>query len=362
MKRILCLIMCLIMACTMLVSCAEEEIGSGIGGYTDVQTTTERLTINMHIITGDSTTEDAIKNVKLRINGYCKTNYNTDLQITFVKESDYVNSLNSALGQPDANAPHIVLINSKGLFDSLMDASKLADLTDYYSTKSFGQMNAKIAKPLLEAAKVDNKHYTVPNNRVIGEYEYLVINRIAVQEFKYTNAELSSYKSYADAEGLVAAMTDAGYTAEQIAELVRVVKGPYELRNEYTDEICNVISVPTVDAEEAFASSFAVINRELVKYNDRSVEIIYAINNDAELRNLLQYGVEGANYTKAPKSSEVVRNKDENCYDMNLIYTGNVFTAYNCEEIGWTSDAKSNGQKQNQDAICAPAVEETPGE
>ena len=360
MKRILCLIMCLILACTMLVSCKEEEIGSGIGGYTDVQTTTERLTINMHIVTGDSTTEDAIKNVSLRINSYCKTNYNTDLKITFVKESEYVDSLNTALDQSDANAPHIVLINSKGLFDSLMDESKLADLTDYYSTKSFGQMNKKIAPSLLAASKVDNKLYTVPNNRVIGEYEYLVINKIAVQEFKYSNAELNGYKSYAEAEGLVSAMSAAGYSEAEIAEYVRVVKGPYELRNEYTDEICNVISVPTVDSEEAFASSFAVINRDLTKYNDRSIEIIYAINNDSELRNLLQYGVEGANYTKAPKSIEVVRNKDENCYEMNLIYTGNVFTAYNCEEIGWTNDAKANGQKQNQDAIMAPTAEDAP--
>jgi hypothetical protein len=339
----------------MLVSCSEEEIGSGIGGYTDVQTTTERLTLNMHIITGDSTTEDSMKNVSLRINSYCKTNYNTDLKITFVKESEYESSLNSALELSDDAAPHIVLINSKSLFDSLMDSEKLADLTDYYGTKSFGQMNVKITPSLLAASKVDNKLYTVPNNRVIGEYEYLVINKIAIHEFKYTNEMLNSFSSYEDAAALVSEMELAGYSAEQIAGLVRVVKGPYELRYEYTDEICNVVSVPTVDAEEAFASSFAVINRALTKFNDRSVEIIYAINNDSELRNLLQYGVEGSNYTRKPKSIDVVRVIDGvNDYEMNLIYTGNVFTAYNCEEMGWTNDSKANGQKQNQDAVVAP--------
>ena len=289
MKRILCLIMCLRMACTMLVSCSEEEIGSGIGGYTDVQTTTERLTINMHIITGDSTTEEAMKNVALRINNYCKQNYNTDLKVTFVKEADYVASLDAALDLPTAEAPHIVLINSEALFDSLMAEKKLADLTEYYGTKTFGQMNVKVASSLLEASRVDNSLYTVPNNRVIGQYEYLVINKLAVQEFKYTNEELTSYKSYEDASDLIAEMSVAGYSSEQIAELVRVVKGPYELRNEYTDEICHVISVPTVDRAEAFASSFAVVNRELTKYNDRSVDIIYAINNDTEFRNLLHF-------------------------------------------------------------------------
>lgn len=354
MKRILCLIMCLVMACTMLVSCAETTIGDYIDNYTDVQKTSERLTINMHIITGDSTTEDSIKNVSQRINGYAKNIYNTDLKITFVKESDYVSSLNSALSKSDAEAPHIVLINSESLFDSLMDGGKLADLTDYYGTKSFGQMNVKIASPLLQASKVENKLYTVPNNRVIGEYEYLVINRELVKEFHYPNQELEGYKSLEDASALMAEMEGAGYSQESISQLVRVVKGPYELREEYLeDNFCNVISVPSVNRAEAFASAFAVVNREQSKYNDRAVEIIYAINNDSELRNLLQYGVEGANYTKANKSTEVVRNMDGvNNFEMNLIYTGNVFTAYNCQEIGWTNDAKSYGQLQNQDAVC----------
>ena len=106
MKRILCLFICLVMACTMLVSCSgNDDIGGGIGGYTDVQKTSERLTINMHIITGDSTTEDAIKSVSQRINGYAKNIYNTDLKITFVKESEYEASLESALAKSDAEAP-----------------------------------------------------------------------------------------------------------------------------------------------------------------------------------------------------------------------------------------------------------------
>jgi hypothetical protein len=293
-----------------------------------------------------------MKNVALRINNYCKQNYNTDLKVTFVKEADYAASLDTALDLPTAEAPHIVLINNEAIFDTLMGESKLANLTEYYSTKTFGQMNVKIARPLLEASKVNNSLYTVPNNRVVGEYEYLVINKLAIQEFKYTNAELAAFKSYEDASALIEDMTEAGYSNERISELVRVVKGPYELRSEFTDEICNVISVPTVDRAEAFSSAFAVIGRELTKYNDRSIEIIYAINNDTELRNLLQFGVEGQNYNRAPKTIEVVRVIDgKNDYEMNLIYTGNVFTSYNCAEIGWTNDAKANGQKQNQDAI-----------
>ena len=40
-----------------------------------------------------------------------------------------------------------------------------------------------------------------------------------------------------------------------------------------------------------------------------------------------------------------------NNYEMELIYTGNVFNAFNCVEIGCTDDAKANGKNQVQDAV-----------
>ena len=81
------------------------------------------------------------------------------------------------------------------------------------------------------------------------------------------------------------------------------------------------------------------------------MQIIYAINNDSELRNFLQYGVLGANYEVV--GGNIVRVKDgENTYDMNLNYTGDVFKADNCEEIGWTDASKGYGKLQNNDSIA----------
>ena len=78
------------------------------------------------------------------------------------------------------------------------------------------------------------------------------------------------------------------------------------------------------------------------------MKLIYAINTDIELRNFLQYGVLGANYNN--NNGDISRiNDGVNTYDMNLIYTGDVFKAYNCSALGWTDSAKNYGAQQNKD-------------
>ena len=340
---------------TMLVSCSEEKIGDGIGHYPETQTTIERLDLNMYIITGDNSAKAATDAVATRISGYTKITYNTVLNITYLTESEYEAVLTDAISKGGKNAPNIVLVNSEALFDKLMADNKLADLTSYYWSREFGRLNTQIASSLIEKSYVGEKRYTVPNNRIVGEYTYLAINKdVAMKTLKYTNAELSSYKSLEDAAALIAEMNANGFNAD---EYVKVVKGPYELRETLElENFCNIINEPTVTRADAFASAFAIINNSQTKYNDRAMQMIYAINNDIELRNFLQYGVLGANFELV--DGDVVRIKtDNNIYDMNLTYTGDAFKADNCSELGWTDAKKGYGMLQNKDSKAAVEVE-----
>ena len=76
------------------------------------------------------------------------------------------------------------------------------------------------------------------------------------------------------------------------------------------------------------------------------MQIVYALNADAELRNLLQYGVSGTNYEYID-NNVVLTTSADNIYRMNLIYTGDIFLARNCAEIGWTPAAMESGKSQN---------------
>ena len=340
MKKIWSLLLCLVLVCTMLVGCGDEPIGSYIENYPETVEKIERLDLNLYIITGDATSENAKTSVATRIVGHTKTDYNTVLNVKYVSAADYETTVSNAIAAGGKDAPHIILITGEAMFNSLLNAeggSKLVDLTSYYATREFGRLNTQISSALLDASKIDGKYYTVPNNRIIGEYTYVVINQSVLYDYHYNNQEILAINSFEAVENLKAELlSKPSMTEEKLASLVRVESGSYEKRYQLDDEgFCNVIATPKVTTADAFASAFAIVNTSQ-KYNDRAMKMIYAINNDTELRNLLQYGVQGANYDIV--NGDIVRiNDDRNTYQMNLDYTGDLFKAAYSSELGWVS-------------------------
>ena len=358
MKKFLGLLLLLAISITALVSCGDETIGSWLENFPEDPPPEPPLTLNMYIITGDNTTEDAKISVSTKIAGHTKVEHNTTLNVYYVTASEYENTVKYAIdnaGKTDANGnviaqPHIVLINSESMIRDLVKSesgNKLADLTDYYGSKAYGRLNTQIAKSLIQSSRIDGRLYSVPNNRVVGEYTYLVVNKeVAVKTLHYSNEEILAYKSLEDAAELIAEMNDAGYNA---AELVRIVKGNYQLREELSKEgFCNVIDTPSATSQDAFTSAFAIVNTTQ-KYNDCAMKMIYAINTDTELRDILQYGVYGANYTV--DNGNITRVKEgSNVYDMNIYHTGDLFKASYCSEFGWSKDVREYGLVQNRES------------
>lgn len=127
----------------------------------------------------------------------------------------------------------------------------------------------------------------------------------------------------------------AGYvtTDPDARAAVRVVRGGYELKAQYEAEGYEVMVMqyPELSDAEIYSSLFAVgaytVNAE------RSAEILTFLNTDAEVRNLLQYGIVEENYTL---ETVTVDGKDyvwakatkENLYEMDVNKTGNVFLTY----------------------------------
>lgn len=356
MKKIWCLILCLVLACSVLVGCAEDEIGDYLKNYPEQTETVGKLSLNMYIIVGDNTTENAKTTVKRMISQHTVSEYNTELNVFYIPEAEYETKVMTAINNGGENTPHIILINSESMLNSLYKSdadTKLADLSAYFASRDFGRLNTQIADSLIQTSKLgeNNKLYTVPNNHVVDEYTYLVIDEeVAHQTLHYPSNELKAYKSLEDAVALKEEMSLAGYNAD---ELVYEISGPYELRAELeaNGNFCNIIKQPTATTEEVFSSAFAIVNTE-AKYNDRAMKIIYAINTDTYLRNLLQYGVMGTNYTV--ENGDIVRiSEGENVYNMNILHTGDIFKAEFCSEINWTKTAYDNGVIQNKNSIAS---------
>lgn len=357
MKKLLSLILCLALSLTLLVGCSEDVIGSYLENYEKNEDTVRKLTLNLYIITGDETTATAKTTVANMISSHASSEYSTVLNVRYFTESEYEASVKNAIAAGGSDAPHIILINSESLANDLINAeggNKLLDISGYLRTKAYGKLNTQIAESLLQAARTNGKLYALPNNHVIGGntgYEYFVINKeVAHQQLHYGKAILESYKSFDDAKNLIDEMNREGYNAE---ELVYSIKGSYELKAELESKgyICNVVKYPTATAADAFAGAFAIVKNSNDLYNDRAMQILYALNTDVELRNLLQYGVQGTNYVLDLKGNVSRFTEGNNVYFMNLRYTGDAFKAYFSEELGWTKDAYDNGILQNDESL-----------
>ena len=402
MKKILSLLLCIVLLCLSLAGCAEDPIGEDLKNRDDAAGRGDEITeLNFYIIVGEGTSEEAKKTIPQNINTYLKESYNIKLNINYFTADEYAaNVLAAATAEGTARAD-IVLINSKELYDELHSKGLLLNLNDYYNSKKYRSLNNVIEDKLLAASLVkevtpgyqetDGKYsynyYTVPNNHLIDQYEYIIINKeMARDTLHFSNAKIDSMTTEASLAELLEAIDNYFGEAEyDINDYVKVVNGKYadKILLEYgvdsASEITvdsmkvnfvNISSYPTATEEEAFSSAYAIIKNaedqgeltedqqaDLDKHYAKCMDIIFGLNTDAQLKNLLQYGYvgtnykfvknhknENTNYIELLKGAEVV-------YNMNPSYTGNLYLSYYCNEIGWNETIHSDILKQNADAL-----------
>lgn len=405
MKKILALILCIIVCTLSLASCGEEVIGEYLPNYDGLLNRNDRkpMELDLYIIVGEGTDPNSIVTVERMINSHLSDTLQTTLDIHFVLEDEYASTVMTDSKKTGDDRADIVLIAGETMFNSMMDSHLLANLTDYLKTEKFGMLNTRINGNLLDASYVTSVRqdvsgkdynvqylYSIPNNRVIGSYDYILINNAIASALHYSPAKLNAMISYEATASLRADIADNynellanGFTADDLDNCVTCVSGAYQDKAAYEalGYTCTIAKYPTVDTAEAFFSAFAVVadaedksyldtkdkvlsedDKAMMKdppYKaryDRCMEVIYAINTDATLRNLLQYGVKNTNYTVDDNGYFVPFNGDENAYNMNLLYTGDVFTAAYCEVYGWNEQKALFGREQNKESVLfAPA-------
>ena len=392
MKKIIAMLLSAVLLSFALVSCDEFDPDYWKDKYGVQDTTVYYVYYDFYVITEDGTDEPAKVTVNDSINQLLKK-YNTQVKIHYLTATEYQTALKADVeaGPTDLSdtefrnylyGGRIVLINDK---DMLSDYN-FADLAPYLASKKFGDLAPDYKSPLLDAAYVNGALYGVPNNRVFGSYDYIQINREIAERKLGVSAQttLLSITSMGDEHALELKAKIAEYNANNDpgeADLVEsdvitlVTDKPYEYKQ--TEEakkvegtarqqyIVNVARYPVANADEAYASAYGVLpsankteagkNEQgediqvvLVDYTDRAMEIIYALNKDKNIRNTLQYGVKGANYTVV--DGIVVKSTEEDrVYNMNIEYTGNVFIASYSDV--WTADAAKYGLEQNKQSV-----------
>ena len=112
------------------------------------------------------------------------------------------------------------------------------------------------------------------------------------------------------------------------------------------------VAYPTATAADIYGNMFAVATTTLNV--DRSMQIITYLNTNTEIRNLLQYGIQGQHYTIENGTVARVADKNNNYYEMDIYATGNAFLAY--LEPGMNAAIWENGKTQNRDSLVEPML------
>ncbi len=367
-KKIIALVLCALLSVLALVSC-EEEIGSYLPNYDWKPTVVEDMEFDMYIITESDTEtvdETVFVTVQDKINQYLGDKYHTTLNIHYLTADKYDAEIASVAGDGGSKSG-IVLINSKTLMDGLLEENALADLSVFLDSAEydFGTLNVQINANLLEAARETvtdsegNEHealFCIPNNHVIGKYEYIAINKnIARDQLHYNETELKAINNLDDINEFIA---DVQGKVNNLDDVIKRYEGensqPYSFAEktelEASGWLFNIVTNPQVTKEEVYSTAFGILAG--TSNHERAMEIIYAINTDETVRNLLQYGVENTNYKVVDGYAEPIFTD----YKMNIEYTGDVFKALysNTEDwCVWTEIDATNGKLQNADSVVA---------
>ena len=138
--------------------------------------------------------------------------------------------------------------------------------------------------------------------------------------------------------------------------------GDYSVKKEadlndgvYTDEngkeyYAYIVKYPEAQEKELYGNMYAISANS--KHIKACMEVITLINTNSEARNILQYGVEGVDYTIDGETGSLKRLKTE--YRMDIEKTGNCFIAH--PEEGLPADYWENSKKQNNDALINPLL------
>ncbi len=156
---------------------------------------------------------------------------------------------------------------------------------------------------------------------------------------KFSVQNLFDIPQYTSHLSLMDEYENAGYfagDAEKDGFAVQVVVGDASVGEKYSAEdseyYVKVIQNPFVLRETIFDGMLAVTG--LTSDANRAMQIVEAINTDADIKNLLQYGIEGVNYTV--NDDDTVTRLNNN-YMMNNAYTGNVYMGHLEEGMAGTS-------------------------
>ncbi len=243
-KRLQCLLLALVLLATVFVTaCGEEEIDETLT-FNEGDGTTHAMTITLWGIKGDNTTDEAVALVEEAMSAITKADYKTNLKLNLFTEDEYTAAIEArmkevselrAIKEAEENKVTLdmllglvfeeeeeetvyedeTVINEIGLpeivypevDDDQLDIFYIPDYDTYLSyieAEHLSMLNTEIDTTgkklktfihpnILDATKIDGMNYAVINNKPVGEYTYLLLNKALMDKYYYDTDSITQF-------------------------------------------------------------------------------------------------------------------------------------------------------------------------
>ncbi len=246
-KRLQCLFLTLVLlASCFTVACSEEENVDTIT-MNDGSNKNPATTVTIWGLRGDNTTDEAVALVEKEMSALTQSAFNTALELNLYTEDEYIAALEERLDEIAAQKKveqaeadrleaiaklykknkgdeesetipeDITSINEIGLVEIIYPEPDPAQLDIFYipdydtfveyqkdghlsildtELSSTGKLMTSYIHPsILAAGKLDGSTYAILNNKPMGQYTYLLLNRELLDKYYYDAADISIFSA-----------------------------------------------------------------------------------------------------------------------------------------------------------------------
>ncbi|MBQ8432830.1 MAG: hypothetical protein IJX28_08100 [Clostridia bacterium] len=225
-KRLVCLLLCLTMLLSLvLTACSGED--DDVEDKITTEASENAMTLTMWIVSEKKLSEETIDLVSSELSDITKSKFKTQLEITFLTKDVYESTVTQTIlnyekakAEKDqiateaTTAPEgtgeaavtdatetlesgmtiikypeavpyqvdIIYIAGEDMYNDYIERGWLYSLDSELSGSS-KKIKEYISGTLLSAAKINGSTYAVPNNNIIGEYKYMLLNKELMEKY-----------------------------------------------------------------------------------------------------------------------------------------------------------------------------------
>lgn len=468
MKKFICTLLCMVLAVSVFTGCSQNS-----GGSTTTTTTISPMTLTLTAITDDTTTPEAIAQVQEFMNNISKSEFKTQVELRLMTADEYVNYIERTFAAanaqaedttasaedtsaetvadtgngvetepldnegaddsaevvtvelvtdeygrlvekyPDAeqNQLDIIFMTGRDMLKNFQSKGYLAALDEELSGDA-KMINKYVYPTFIEAGKISGTQYAILNNRNLGNYKFLLIDKELADKYQFDTTSVKTLKdceafldqvkegesnvipmnkeidvanvqyvlgnesllgcilgtsestipslmygqpAYVEHKVLLEKMVKGGYFADDPEKegqryAIEYVES-YERApedNNWTDDHYVVVYEEPIASYEKLYSGMFGVS-STTKSVKRSMEIIRLLMTNAEYCNAYQYGISDTHYSLNDNGTIEILSDD---YSMDLYHTGNVFLTYPTEDM--PADIWEIYKEQNQNTVVGP--------